>query len=113
MPRSAYLHTHRENIEQVFATLAYFDGVNLAARCTMPGLFSTALMDDVCPPSTVFAAYNHYAGAKDIKVWAYNGHEGGGDEQTIAKMHFLNQHLAFASARRDALFGVQLVDSLG
>jgi cephalosporin-C deacetylase len=34
-------------------------------------------MDMVCPPSTVFAAYNHYAGPKEIRVWPYNGHEAG------------------------------------
>ena len=33
------------------------------------------MMDDVCPPSTVFAAYNTYAGPKDIRVWPYNVHE--------------------------------------
>ena len=38
-------------------------------------LFSVGLMDDVCPPSTVFASYHHYAGPKDITVYAYNGHE--------------------------------------
>ena len=57
---------------------AYFDGVNFATRITAPALFSVALMDAVCPPSTVYAAYNHCASPdKDIVVWPYNGHEGG------------------------------------
>jgi cephalosporin-C deacetylase len=34
-------------------------------------------MDQVTPPSTVFAAYNHYAGPKSIEVYPFNGHEGG------------------------------------
>ena len=34
-------------------------------------------MDAVCPPSTVFAAYNHYAADKEITVWPYNGHDSG------------------------------------
>jgi len=34
-------------------------------------------MDEICPPSTVFAAYNDYAGPKDIDVWPFNGHEAG------------------------------------
>lgn len=75
---SQYLATHRESVDDVFATLAYFDTVNFAARASAPARFSVALMDHVCPPSTVFAAYNHYAGPKDIDVWPYNGHEGGG-----------------------------------
>ena len=39
-------------------TLAYFDGANFARRASVPAWFSAALMDDICKPSTVFAAYN-------------------------------------------------------
>jgi len=84
-----YCHTHRDKVETVFDTLSYFDGVNFAARAKAKALFSTALMDQVCPPSTVYAAYNHWAGEKDIKVYPYNGHEGGGSYQTIEKLKFL------------------------
>ncbi len=84
-----YCHTHRDKIDTVFETLSYFDGVNFAARSQAKALFSTALMDQVCPPSTVFAAYNHWAGEKDIKVYPYNGHEGGGSYQTAEKLKFL------------------------
>ena len=73
-----YCKIRRERIEQVFETLSYFDGVNFAKRANAPTLFSVALMDDICPPRTVFAAYNHYAGQKDIRVYDYNQHEGGG-----------------------------------
>ena len=73
---------HRDRIDDVFRTLSYFDGMNFAARATAPALFSTALMDDICPPSTVFAAYNHYAGQKDIRVYPFNKHEGGAMSMT-------------------------------
>lgn len=74
-----YLTTRRGQEEDVFRTLSYFDAVNFAARATAPALFSVALCDAVCPPSTVYAAFNHYAGQqKDIAVYPYNGHEGGG-----------------------------------
>ena len=86
---SQYCKTHRDHIDQVFATLRYFDGVNFAARATAPALFSVALMDMICPPSTVFAAYNHYAGEKSIEVWRYNGHEGGAGFQQAAQIRFL------------------------
>ena len=52
---------------------------------------STALMDEICPPSTVFAAYNHYAGEKDLTIWRYNHHEGGAAYQTQAKLRFLRE----------------------
>ena len=48
-------------------------------------------MDQVCPPSTVYAAYNHWAGEKDIKVYPYNGHEGGQSYQMIEKLKFLKE----------------------
>ncbi len=84
-----YLMIHRDQEERLFDTLAYFDGVNLATRGHAPALFSVGLMDDVCPPSTVFAAYNYYAGDKQIEVWRYNHHEGGQTFQSRAKIRFL------------------------
>jgi cephalosporin-C deacetylase len=86
---SRYCMTHRDKVETVFRTLAYFDGVNFAARAKARALFSVGLMDEVCPPSTVYAAYNHYAGPKDIRVYSYNHHEGGGSYQAVEKVRFL------------------------
>jgi cephalosporin-C deacetylase len=74
---SDYCRAHREAVEDVFTTLSYFDAANFATRATAPALFSVALMDETCPPSTVFAAYNNYAAEKSIEVYPYNGHEGG------------------------------------
>jgi cephalosporin-C deacetylase len=82
---------HRDKVETVFDTLSYFDGLNFAARAKARALFSVGLMDDVCPPSTVYAAYNHYAGSKDIRVYAYNKHEGGGNFHTLEKLKFVRR----------------------
>jgi cephalosporin-C deacetylase len=87
-----YCTIHRTDIARVFSTLAYFDGVNFAARAQAPALFSVGLMDEVCPPRTVFAAYNHYAGRKEIRVWKYNGHEGGQSFQTLEKLEFAGRY---------------------
>ena len=84
-----FCRAHRDKIDIVFNTLSYFDGVNFAVRCQARALFSAALMDLICPPSTVFAAYNHFAGPKDIKVYDFNDHEGGGSFQTVEKVKFL------------------------
>lgn len=89
-----YLHTHRDRVDQAFRTLGYVDGVNLAARTTVPALFSVGLMDEVCPPSTVYAAYNHYAGPKEMVVYPYNGHENGGPFQEAEHLRFAREHLA-------------------
>lgn len=87
-----YLKTHRDEVENVFYTLSYFDGVNFAARAQARALFSVGLMDTVCPPSTVYAAYNHYAGEKEIQVYEYNEHEGGGLYHAIERIEFLKTH---------------------
>lgn len=85
---SRFLKIHRDKIDLVFNTLSYFDCVNFAVRGKAPALFSVGLMDTICPPRTVFAAYNYYAGKKDIKVYEYNNHEGGGTFHNLEKIKF-------------------------
>jgi cephalosporin-C deacetylase len=85
-----YLSVHRDREVEVFRTLSYLDGMNFASRATAPALFSVGLMDTVCPPSIVFAAYNHYAGPKDIRVWPFNGHEAGTLQQVHERIRFLD-----------------------
>jgi len=87
---AGYCSVQRDSVDTVFRTLSYFDGVNFAARGKATALFSVGLMDETCPPRTVFAAYNHYAGEKDIRVYAYNNHEGGGARHDREKLAFLN-----------------------
>jgi len=84
-----YLAVHRDHTERVHETLAYFDCVNFASRAQVPIWMSAALMDSTCPPSTVFGAFNAYAGRKEITVWPWNGHEGGGIESDAASLHVL------------------------
>jgi cephalosporin-C deacetylase len=86
---SRYCATHPDQIDRVFETLAYVDGVNFATRGTARALFSVGLMDHICPPSTVFAAYNHYGGSRDIRVYPYNGHDGGGAFQRRDRVRFI------------------------
>lgn len=89
-----YLAVHRGNSERAFETLSYFDGVNFARRATAPALFSVALMDPVCPPSTVYAARNHWGGSAEIKEYAFNEHEGGQGLQWEQQAAFLAEQLA-------------------
>ena len=74
-----YLRTHRHAEERVMRTLSYFDVAGIARGARAPALFSVALMDQTCPPSTVYAAYNHYGQRADsaIDTYRFNGHEGG------------------------------------
>jgi cephalosporin-C deacetylase len=89
-----YLKTHRGRSEQAARTLAYFDGVHFAARGRAPALFSVAMEDQTCPPSTVFAAFNAYTHEdKQIEVYDFNDHEGGGPFQEAARLRWLPQRL--------------------
>jgi cephalosporin-C deacetylase len=89
-----YLAVHRDHEEAAFATLAYFDGAVLARRASAPALFSVALMDETCPPSTVYAAYNAYAGTKEIVTYPYNDHEGGEAFHKVRQAAWLTEAMA-------------------
>lgn len=91
-----YLKSHRTKAATVWNTLSYFDGVNFATRANAPTLFSVGLMDFICPPSTVYAAYNHYAGDKSIEVYEYNDHEGGGTHHVIRQIEWVKRLFADA-----------------
>jgi cephalosporin-C deacetylase len=88
-----YLKTHRGRTEGALRTLSYFDAVHFAARGRAPALFSAALEDQTCPPSTVFAAFNAWAGSdKTIEVYEFNDHEGGGPYQEAARLRWLRRY---------------------
>ncbi|OZM81421.1 acetylxylan esterase [Pseudonocardia sp. MH-G8] len=89
-----YLAVHRPRADDVLHTLSYVDAVNFAKRATAPALFSVALMDLVCPPSTVYAAFNHYAATrKNVEVYRFNDHEGGESYQRQAQIRWLDELL--------------------
>lgn len=92
---ATYLRVHRDQVERVYRTLSYFDGAVLATRAHgVPALFSVALMDDVCPPSTVYAAHNAWPGHKQIRVYPFNGHEGGGADHGRVQLDWLRDLLS-------------------
>lgn len=74
---TAYLRAHLDAEDDVRRTLGYLDGLAFAERARIPAYYSVGLMDDVCPPSTVYASYNRYAGPKRIDVYPFAAHEGG------------------------------------
>ncbi len=90
---SRYLSVHRDQVERVFTTLSYFDGVAFARRSTAPALYSVALMDTIVMPSSVFAAFNNCASAtRQIEVYEFNNHEGGGAHHWLKQVEFLKLH---------------------
>lgn len=90
---SRYLSQHVDMVETAFNTLDYVDAVHFASRANAPARFSVGLMDMVCPPSTIYAAYNRYAGEKSIKVYRFNGHDSGGAFGLRDKIQWLKARL--------------------
>jgi cephalosporin-C deacetylase len=63
----------REN--EVFEKLGYIDIQFLAPRIRADVLWSTSLMDTICPPSSQFAAYNKIVAPKSMELYPDFGHE--------------------------------------
>lgn len=61
---------------EVFTRLGYIDVQHLVKRIGAQVLMFTGLMDDVCPPSTQFAAYNKITSPKKMVIYPDFGHEG-------------------------------------
>jgi cephalosporin-C deacetylase len=91
---SRYLSVHRDRVKHALETLRYFDTVSFGPRARASALFSVALMDTICPPSTVYGAYNAYGGvSKTIVQYMFNDHEGGGAFQEREQLQWLSKTL--------------------
>lgn len=83
VPQGPYLELNeyfRRNSDPVVEakakkTLSYFDVMNLAPWIKCHTWICIGLVDEITPPSTVFAAYNHLECLKEISVFRYFGHE--------------------------------------
>jgi len=60
--------------EAKIRTAAYYDVVNFARRVKAPGLYSWGWNDEVCPPTSMHAAYNVVAAPKQLLLAAETGH---------------------------------------
>jgi cephalosporin-C deacetylase len=70
-----FLSQHVQLEAAALDTLRYVDCALLARRITADCLLSVGLMDQVCPPSTVFAAYNEITAPKEIAVHSFGTHD--------------------------------------
>lgn len=103
----SYLAVHREAEAAVRRTLSYVDGVAFARRASAPAQFGVGLRDTVCPPSTVFAAYNQYGAAagrpaspeRTIHVYPFNHHEGGDAVHAQRQLQWLDGIFSAAPAK--------------
>lgn len=90
---AVYCRAWPEREAQVFRTLSYIDNMNLAERITCPVLMNVGLQDVICPPSTIFAAFNHLTtSTREMKVFPYNGHEGN-PSHTLEKLRWARRYV--------------------
>ncbi len=55
-------------------TTAYYDVVNFARKLSVPGWFSWGYNDEVCPPTSMYAAYNSILSPKELHPYLETGH---------------------------------------
>lgn len=55
-------------------TSGYYDVVNFARRVKVPGLYTWGFNDEVCPPTSMYAAYNVIPGRKQLLLALETGH---------------------------------------
>jgi cephalosporin-C deacetylase len=70
-----FLKAFPDLVEPAMRTLSYCDNLNLAPMIQCRTVISNCLWDDVCPPSTIFAVYNHLTCAKQMEVYPFHKHE--------------------------------------
>jgi cephalosporin-C deacetylase len=64
-----------EREEEVFTHLGYVDVQHLAPRIQAEVMLTVGLTDQVCLPSTQFAAYNKIRAEKSLRIYPDYGHE--------------------------------------
>ncbi|MCC8133466.1 MAG: acetylxylan esterase [Tannerellaceae bacterium] len=83
---------HRKPAPNEVETLAYFDVVNFARRVQVPGWYCWGYNDVVCPPTSMYAAYNVIPGEKELELFLETGHWTF-PEQHIAQRAFIEKIL--------------------
>lgn len=77
-----------EREEEIFTLLGYIDNQHIAHRTRAEVKMFTGLLDNICPPSTQFAAYNKLTSPKSVVVYPDFKHENLPDSDEII-MSFL------------------------
>jgi cephalosporin-C deacetylase len=72
---TSIIRYYPEREEEMFDTLSYFDNLNLCTWIKAKIVITCAMKDIVCPPSTIFAVYNHIKSQKQIEVMPFYEHD--------------------------------------
>ncbi|MEQ1585363.1 MAG: acetylxylan esterase [Cyclobacteriaceae bacterium] len=62
------------NSKEKIETTGYYDVVNFARQLKVPGMYSWGFNDEVCPPTSMYAAYNVITAPKTLYLALETGH---------------------------------------
>lgn len=69
-----YFYYYGEPNEKQRNTVRYYDTANFARLLKVPGWFSWGYNDEVCPPTSMYAAYNVITAPKELHPYLETGH---------------------------------------
>ncbi|MHA4810921.1 acetylxylan esterase [Flavitalea flava] len=64
----------QHRVETEINTSSYYDVVNFAKWLKVPGIYSWGYNDEVCPPTSLYAAYNKISAPKTLMLALETGH---------------------------------------
>jgi len=88
-----HMFAYNENtIPSKIETSKYYDVVNFAKQITVPGFYTYGFNDEVCPPTSMFSAFNSIHAPKELFIVKETGHNTV-QEQAIKINDFLLKQL--------------------
>ena len=77
--------------EAKIETAKYYDVVNFARQVTQPGWYSWGFNDTVCPPTSMYSAYNVINAPKELQLFLDTGHWTYSEQRAMKKQWLLEQ----------------------
>lgn len=69
-----YLYYNSDPSDELIKNIRYYDTANFATLLKVPGWFSFGYNDVVCPPTSVYSAYNVITAPKEVHTYLQTGH---------------------------------------
>jgi len=78
-------------LKQKVSTIGYYDVVNFARRVQIPGYYTWGFNDGICPPTSMYAAYNVITAPKTLGIYLDTGHWVYPDQKNTANSWLIDQ----------------------
>jgi len=83
----------KEVSKEKIETSKYYDVVNFAKNVKIPGFYSWGFNDPVCPPTSMFSAYNSITAPKELIIMQETGHWSYPEQNEKSKQWLVNRLL--------------------